>query len=475
MKRREELEERIERARRSKSTHIDISKRNITTLPESLGNLTNLIHLDLGDNNLDDLSVLQKLPNLEKLFFQGMYFPRRYWTKISEWQSVWLVDEKVWKLRHLLIKKIGIERIFNDLSSVPYPFKLDLNHQNLLVLPDNIGELVNLTSLYISNNKLNFLPDNFDRLINLQELDASHNKLTCLPDSISSLISLKSLRLHHNKITKLPKNIGKINKLEILILSYNELTEIPDSLGEMIRLSELYIQENQIKKLPNNIGSLVELWRLRTEGNQLAEIPDSLGNLIKLKILFINKNKITKLPDSMGNLTSLMKLYIQDNQIRKLPTSFANLSSLCRIDLYNNPLEDLLGLQPLHQLREVWVKPSRFRMMLPHRYRTKLNEWKPEWLLDEKNAEMRRWLIQSCGYERICQKLGAIELDTWKEYTLLKIDGEVDVEAMVLLKMTCPSTAHIHILRVPPEMTSAESAITWVNHGIHPDEFAIQT
>ena len=48
-------------------------------------------------------------------------------------------------------------------------------------------------------------------------------------------------------------------------------------------------------------------------------------------------------------------------------------------------------------------------------------------------------------------------------------------EPMILLKMTCPSTGHIHILRVPPDLTSAEAAITWVNHGIHPDEFIVQT
>ena len=48
-------------------------------------------------------------------------------------------------------------------------------------------------------------------------------------------------------------------------------------------------------------------------------------------------------------------------------------------------------------------------------------------------------------------------------------------QPIVLLKMTCPSTGHIHILRVPPEMTSAAAAITWVNHGIHPDEFTAQT
>jgi hypothetical protein len=110
---------------------------------------------------------------------------------------------------------------------------------------------------------------------------------------------------------------------------------------------------------------------------------------------------------------------------------------------------------------------------------------KQDRLLDESNTEIRRLSIQQIGYDRICQELDAIETDTWREYTLLKIEIEVIVydeygndieeEPMMLLKMTCPSTAHIHILRVPPEMTSAEAAITWINHGIHPDDIAVQT
>jgi leucine-rich repeat protein SHOC2 len=46
---------------------------------------------------------------------------------------------------------------------------------------------------------------------------------------------------------------------------------------------------------------------------------------------------------------------------------------------------------------------------------------------------------------------------------------------MVLLKMICPSTGHIHILRVPPGTINAEAAITWANHGIHPDQIAFAT
>nr|WP_199301281.1 hypothetical protein [Trichocoleus sp. FACHB-90] len=103
------------------------------------------------------------------------------------------------------------------------------------------------------------------------------------------------------------------------------------------------------------------------------------------------------------------------------------------------------------------------------------NQWQPKWLLEEDNAELRRVLIQGIGYERIAQELGAIELDSYQEYTLLKIDTDIDIEPIYLLKMTCPSTKFIHVLRVPPDIESAREAIRWVNWGISPEEFAIQT
>ena len=60
-------------------------------------------------------------------------------------------------------------------------------------------------------------------------------------------------------------------------------------------------------------------------------------------------------------------------------------------------------------------------------------------------------MVDGIGYDRIASELQAIELDAWAEYTLLKIDADVDEEPIHLLKMTCPSTGFIHALRVPPE------------------------
>lgn len=102
--------------------------------------------------------------------------------------------------------------------------------------------------------------------------------------------------------------------------------------------------------------------------------------------------------------------------------------------------------------------------------------------------EVQRALIQGIGYDRIWQELEATELDTWREYTLLKIDCEDDFNEdgqplpFFLLKMTCPSTGQIHALRVPPDVRSssrasltAKEAICWVNWGIAPAEFSVQT
>lgn len=120
---------------------------------------------------------------------------------------------------------------------------------------------------------------------------------------------------------------------------------------------------------------------------------------------------------------------------------------------------------------------------LPEKYGEILaTQWKSQWLLEETNAELRRVLIQGIGYERICQELGAVELDSWLEYTLLRIDKYTEIndegyvaESMCLLKMVCPSTGHVHMLRVPPDMSSAREAVCWINWGVEPEDFAYQS
>lgn len=135
--------------------------------------------------------------------------------------------------------------------------------------------------------------------------------------------------------------------------------------------------------------------------------------------------------------------------------------------------------KPAIQFADGWGLYSYHGVTLPEKYgAVHPREWQAQWILEEDNAELRRLLIQGIGYVRICQELQATELDSWAEYTLLRIDKMIDNwegQPNYLLKMTCPSTGFIHAMRVPPNMRSAREAIRWVNWGIDPEEFSVQT
>ncbi|MBD0345104.1 MAG: hypothetical protein ICV63_09850 [Coleofasciculus sp. Co-bin14] len=131
--------------------------------------------------------------------------------------------------------------------------------------------------------------------------------------------------------------------------------------------------------------------------------------------------------------------------------------------------------EPAIQFADGYSLYSYHGVTLPEQYgKVHPNRWQAQWLLKQNNAELRRVLIQTIGYSRIARELQATELDSWQEYTLLRIDN-ADVEPIYLLKMTCPSTEFIHALRVPPNIQSAREAICWVNWGIDPTKFTVQT
>ena len=112
----------------------------------------------------------------------------------------------------------------------------------------------------------------------------------------------------------------------------------------------------------------------------------------------------------------------------------------------------------------------------PHYGGVRPCDWKAQWFLAESNAELQRVLLQGMGgYESICRELNTTELDSWREYTLLKTERDVYDEPIHLLKMVCPSTEHVFVLRVPPYIQSAREAICWVNRDIDPESFVVQT
>ena len=101
-------------------------------------------------------------------------------------------------------------------------------------IPSEIGNLTNLTELYLFNNQLTgSIPPEIGNLTNLTSLWSESNQLTgSIPPEIGNVTNLEVLYLHQNQLTGfIPQEIGDLTNLTELDLSNNQLTgPIPDEI-----------------------------------------------------------------------------------------------------------------------------------------------------------------------------------------------------------------------------------------------------
>lgn len=107
----------------------------------------------------------------------------------------------------------------------------------------------------------------------------------------------------------------------------------------------------------------------------------------------------------------------------------------------------------------------------------KIPRMKSEWIFRERNAEIRKLIIENLGWPKILSDLHGELVDGWNEYELYRIQPKDRLmrEPFLLLKMRCPSSGSDYVLCVPPNMKTASEAITWVNRNIAPTDFIKQT
>jgi len=86
-------------------------------------------------------------------------------------------------------------------------------------------------------------------------------------------------------------------------------------------------------------------------------------------------------------------------------------------------------------------------------------------ILEEKNAEVRRVMIERMGYLKFSEEIGAKEIDqdtdAGGKRQLLRIELNDD-EPLVGLACRCPSTNRQYFLRVPPAMRTCHQAAAWI-------------
>lgn len=82
----------------------------------------------------------------------------------------------------------------------PRETSLNLNEQNLRMLPESIADLKDLVYLYLENNHLTSLPDRIGNLTNLHYLNIGGNQIDRFPESIINLSKLQGIWLVGNPL-----------------------------------------------------------------------------------------------------------------------------------------------------------------------------------------------------------------------------------------------------------------------------------
>ena len=161
---------------------------------------------------------------------------------------------------------------------------LDLSGIGLEHLSSNIGNLVNLTSLVLVQNKLSELPSELGKLKKLKLLDLNNNSLISLPQEVSNLKELQTLNCNNNLLEDFVE-VKNLTNLHCLDISRNKLGSLPVGIdsADFTALLTINANDNQIEELSQNLWQIPTLKNLDLSNNKLTSLPANMADCFKLK------------------------------------------------------------------------------------------------------------------------------------------------------------------------------------------------
>ncbi|PSS02999.1 Receptor-like protein kinase [Actinidia chinensis var. chinensis] len=213
-------------------------------IPRAIGNLSNLIAVDLQDNDLDGV-----------------------------------IPPTIGQLEKLQILALGSNKLQGS-------------------IPNDLCHLRNLAYLFLSGNKLSgSLPACIGNVTRLRTLHVGSNELTSgIPSTLWKLNDLLDLYLSSNSLSgEISLEIGNLKVVNQIDISRNQLSgDIPSSIGSLQNLVNLSLAHNRFQGLiPPSFASLRSLEFLDLSQNNLSgAIPKTLQQLSYLKYLNLSFNKL---------------------------------------------------------------------------------------------------------------------------------------------------------------------------------------
>ena len=300
------------------------------------------------------------------------------------------------------------------------------------------------------------------------------------------------LRLANTPGLRLPDNL---TVTRLTLDGCSTLNVLPRGL----RCYELSLRETQIKTLPADLHVEYRLDLSRCEQLEALPVGLKVGSLVLsgctslrrlpegLDVCFLDLSGCLNLTDfpERGSI-KFGRLNVSDcARLRTLPdwltqlaqlniSGCVNLTSLPQnlqltssLDVANTALSSLPPSLSNVQLRwhDVAITPR--------------IAFQPETItarevLNERNAELRRVMMERMGYENFIEQAAPEvldqDVDPGGERRLLRVAVPND-ESLVTLAVLCPSTGHRYLIRVPPGMCTCRQAAAWIAGFDNPDQY----
>ncbi|NXP18907.1 LRCH3 protein, partial [Scytalopus superciliaris] len=165
---------------------------------------------------------------------------------------------------------------FLNISTDYFVFSLSKSRNQLSVLPVHLCSLP-LKVLIASNNKLVVIPEEIGQLRQLTELDVSCNEIQTIPPQIGNLESLRDLNVRRNNLVRLPEELAELPLIR-LDFSCNKITTIPVCYRNLRHLQTIMLENNPLQSPPAQIcikGKIHIFKYLNIEACKIApDLPD---------------------------------------------------------------------------------------------------------------------------------------------------------------------------------------------------------